>query len=50
MDDIIVNFEHILEIFDANVIALHLRQAGPTFGFEKLKLKSPSVEQMKKKH
>jgi hypothetical protein len=35
MDGIILNFEHILEIFDANVIALHWGQAGPTFGLEK---------------
>jgi hypothetical protein len=37
-----------LEFFDANVIALHWGLAGPTFGVEKLKLKLPSVEQMKK--
>jgi hypothetical protein len=32
MDGIILNFEHILEIFDAYVIASHWGQAGPTFG------------------
>jgi hypothetical protein len=51
MDGIISNFEHILDIFDANVIKLHLGQAGPRgpkFGLEKWKLKLPSVEQMRK--
>jgi hypothetical protein len=48
MNGIILNFEHILEIFDAKVIALHWGQAGPTFGLEQWKLKLPSVEQMKK--
>jgi hypothetical protein len=33
MDGIILNFEHILEIVDAN--ALHWGQVGPTFGLEK---------------
>jgi hypothetical protein len=47
MDGIILNFEHILEIFDANVIALHLGQAVPTIRLEKWKLKLPSVEQRK---
>jgi hypothetical protein len=49
MDDIILNFEPILEIFNAIVIALHWGQAGPTFGLKKWKLKLPSVEQMKEK-
>jgi hypothetical protein len=49
MDGIILNFEHILEIFDANVIRFHWGLAGPAFGLEKWKLKLPSVEQMKKK-
>jgi hypothetical protein len=29
MDGIILNFEYILEIFDANVIALHLGRLDP---------------------
>jgi hypothetical protein len=49
MDGIILNFEHILEIFDAYVIALHWGQAGLTFGLENWKFNLPSVEQMKKK-
>jgi hypothetical protein len=47
MVGIILNFEHVLEIFDANVNALHWGQAGQTFELEKWKLKLPSVEQMK---
>jgi hypothetical protein len=37
MDGIILNFEHISEIFDANVIAIHWEQTEPIFGLEKWK-------------
>jgi hypothetical protein len=51
MDSIVLNFEHISEIFDAKVIALHQEQARPIFELEKWKLDLSSVEQiMKKKH
>jgi hypothetical protein len=51
MDGIILDFEHILEIIDADVIALHWGQAKPTVGLEKWKFKFEvtlmSVEQRK---
>jgi hypothetical protein len=43
MDGIILNFEHILENFDAKVITFYQGQIGPSFERENWKLKLSSV-------